>query len=59
MARLKVEQWRGQVRLPIPIAEWLQVKADANYRSVNAEFVEQLRRIKESEESRQAQGSPA
>ncbi|NDZ11466.1 hypothetical protein C7T35_01530 [Variovorax sp. WS11] len=49
MARLKVDTWRGAIRMPLPLAQWLQARADANYRSLNAELVEMVRRAKEDE----------
>lgn len=49
MAKVKVDTWRGQIRLPMPLAEWLQGKANANYRSLNQELVEMVRRAKEEE----------
>lgn len=55
MARQKIDAWRGQLRIPRPIAEWLKAKADANYRTLNAELVEQIRRVKEVEDSTQSQ----
>ncbi|BEP34362.1 hypothetical protein GmRootV59_13360 [Variovorax sp. V59] len=57
MARQKVDAWRGQVRIPRPLADWLQAKAEANYRSLNAELVEMARRVKEQEALAQAQGA--
>ena len=47
MGKTKTESWRGQIRLPMPIAEWLQARAANNYRTTNAEIVELLRRAKE------------
>ena len=38
--------WRGQVRLPAVLAEWLQTRAVSNYRSVNAELVDVVLRAK-------------
>ena len=49
MARMKVDTWRGQIRMPLPLAQWLQAKADSNYRTLNAELVEMVRRAKEEE----------
>jgi RNAse (barnase) inhibitor barstar len=49
MTRQKTETWRGQVRMPLPIAEWVRAKADKNYRTMNSQVVEMLRRIKEDE----------
>ncbi|WP_369650228.1 hypothetical protein [Variovorax sp. V11] len=39
------------------MADWLQAKAEANYRSLNAELVEMARRVKEQEALAQAQGA--
>ena len=49
MEKKKVDTWRGQIRLPLPLAEWLQRKADSNYRTLNAEVVEMVRRAKEED----------
>jgi hypothetical protein len=46
----KGRDWRGQVRLPAPLAAWVRSRAESNYRSVNQEFVELVRRMKEAEE---------
>lgn len=35
--------WRGQVRLPAPMIQWLKERAEASFRSANAEFVEVVR----------------
>jgi hypothetical protein len=47
--RSKIDAWRGQIRIPRQIADWLQSKADSNFRSLNAEIVETIRRAKETE----------
>lgn len=47
--KAKVDTWRGAVRMPLPLAQWLQQKADANFRSLNAELVEMVRRAREDE----------
>lgn len=38
-----VEVWRGQVRLPGPMIQWVRLRADMSFRSVNAEFIEVIR----------------
>ncbi len=44
MASAKLsELWRGQVRLPEPLHQWVKERAESNFRSVNAEFVEVVR----------------
>lgn len=35
--------WRSQVRLPVPIIDWVKKQAEQNLRSVNAELVEVIR----------------
>lgn len=35
-----IEMWRGQVRIPMPLMEWVQQRAVENFRSVNAELLE-------------------
>lgn len=56
MKTSKIEVWRGQVRMPLPLAEWLKGRADSNFRSLNAELVEIARRAKE-QEAHQRQGA--
>ena len=41
--------WRGQVRLPEPMFQWVRERADASFRSVNAEFVEVIREAMKAE----------
>lgn len=55
--RKDVEVWRGQVRIPVPLARWLMERAQQSYRSVNAEFIEVIREAKKAAES--TTGSPA
>ncbi len=43
--------WRGQIRMPTPLAEWVRERGQKNFRSLNAEMVELIRRAKEAEES--------
>lgn len=45
----KIDVWRGQIRIPLPLAEWVQERGQENFRSMNAEIVEILRRFKEQE----------
>lgn len=40
-----IEIWRGQVRMPAPMFDWVKGRAEKNYRSVNAEFVELVREM--------------
>ena len=51
----KIDAWRGQIRMPMPLADWLKARAEANFRSVNAELVEIARRAKELEGNRSAE----
>jgi len=51
--RKDIEIWRGQVRLPGPLAEWIKERADQSYRSLNAEFVEVIREAKHAAEKRE------
>lgn len=43
------EIWRGQVRLPAPMIEWVRRRAEDSFRSVNAEFVEVVREAMKQE----------
>lgn len=52
MKTSKIEAWRGQIRLPLPLAEWLKDRAGRNFRTLNAELVEIARRAKEDEARR-------
>lgn len=55
MARQRVgELWRGQVRLPEPLAQWVRERAAESYRSINAEFVEVVREAKNAADARKA-----
>lgn len=38
-----VEAWRGQVRLPMPMYNFVKQRSINNYRSVNAELIEIIR----------------
>jgi hypothetical protein len=49
-----VEMWRGQVRIPEPLADWIKERAKQSYRSLNAEFVEVVREAKQAAEARNA-----
>ena len=49
-----VEVWRGQVRLPAPLAEWVKERAQDSFRSLNAEFVEVIREAKRAGEAKNA-----
>lgn len=55
--KTKIEAWRGQIRMPVPLAEWLKARADSNFRTVNAELVEIARRAKEQESTKAAGAS--
>jgi hypothetical protein len=48
-SRNRIDAWKGQIRMPMPIALWLKDRAQANFRSLNAEVVEIVRRAKELE----------
>lgn len=48
----KIDHWRGQIRMPMPLALWLQDQAQRNYRSVNMELVEVVRRYREESEAK-------
>jgi hypothetical protein len=48
-SKSKIDAWRGAVRMPLPLAQWLQHRADSNFRSLNAELVEMVRRAREEE----------
>lgn len=50
----KLDYWRGQIRMPMPLAVWLQDQAQRNFRSLNAEIVEHVRRLKEETEKKEA-----
>ncbi|WP_211260294.1 hypothetical protein [Xenophilus azovorans] len=39
--------WRGQIRLPAPLAAWLAERAAARYRTINAEIVDLVLRAQE------------
>lgn len=51
----KLDYWRGQIRMPMPLALWLQDQAQRNFRSLNAEIVEHVRRLKQESEKKEAQ----
>lgn len=44
----KAGTWRGQVRIPAPLADWLKARASDRYRSINAEIVDVVLRAKEA-----------
>jgi hypothetical protein len=44
-----VVAWRGQVRLPKPMMDWVQKRAGENFRSVNAEIMEVIREAMQRE----------
>ena len=46
-----VEVWRGQVRLPASMFQWVKRRADESFRSVNAEFIEVIREAMRREEA--------
>lgn len=50
MQQQKTDTWRGQLRIPMPLAEWARERGQKNFRSLNAEIVEILRRHKEQED---------
>jgi hypothetical protein len=43
--------WRGQVRIPEPMMEWMRVRAQSNFRSLNAELVELIREAKRADDA--------
>ena len=53
--REKVDNWRGQMRIPRPIADWIQGEAQKNFRSMNAELIELLKAAKDRAEKNEAQ----
>ena len=55
--RAHVQTWKGQLRLPQPIADWLRERADANFRSLNAEIVEQIRQAMERQRANPSRGA--
>lgn len=46
--------WRGQVRLPLPLVDWLKTNALNNYRSMNAELVDLIANAKRDQEMKNA-----
>ena len=40
--------WRGQLRLPGPLATWVKERADESYRSLNAELVAMIKDAKKA-----------
>jgi hypothetical protein len=48
----KTDSWRGQIRLPTPIANWVKERGRENFRSMNAEIIEIIRRFREQEETK-------
>lgn len=46
----KIDAWRGQIRMPMPLAMWIQEQGQKNFRSMNAELVEMVRRYREESE---------
>ena len=49
-SRSRIDAWKGQIRMPMPIAIWLKKRAQDNFRSLNAEIVEVVRRAREAEQ---------
>lgn len=41
--RLDVEMWRGEMRIPKPMMDWVKERAKRNFRTANAELVEIVR----------------
>lgn len=50
----EVDIWRGQVRMPVPLADWVKERAKESYRSLNAELVEVVREAKLAAEGKNA-----
>ncbi|MCK0507888.1 Arc domain-containing protein [Aromatoleum anaerobium] len=48
----KLDAWRGQIRMPMPLALWVQEQGQRNFRSMNAELVEMVRRFREEAEAK-------
>lgn len=52
--RREVDVWRGQVRIPVPLMDWVEKRANDSYRSLNAELVEVVRELKQMNEAKNA-----
>lgn len=48
----EVDVWRGQVRIPMPLMDWVEERAKGSYRTINAEFVEVVRELKQLKEAK-------
>jgi plasmid stability protein len=46
--------WRGQMRIPGPMIAWVKLRADASFRSLNAEMVEIIREAMQKEAQKDA-----
>lgn len=49
--RLDVEMWRGEMRIPKPMMDWVKDRARGNFRTANAELVEIIREAMKSEQA--------
>lgn len=49
--RLDVEMWRGEMRIPKPMMDWVKERAKRNFRTANAELVEIVREAMKSEQA--------
>lgn len=43
--------WRGQLRMPLELADWVKSRAEQKFKSANAELVEILMKAKEAHEN--------
>lgn len=49
--RLDVEMWRGEMRIPKPMMDWVKERAKCNFRTANAELVEIVREAMKREQA--------
>lgn len=50
--KINVEIWRGQVRMPLPLMEWVRERAERNFRTANAELLEIVREAMQREQEK-------
>jgi hypothetical protein len=50
----EVEVWKGQVRMPRPLMDWVEARTKDSYRSLNAELVEVVREAKMADAARKS-----
>lgn len=53
--RRDVDVWRGQVRIPLPLMNWIEQRASESYRSLNAEIIEVVRELKRITDAKNVQ----